>query len=407
MSSDSAERKRRSGVRSYAKWVKKARPADYLIELSAAPSSLPVVGRALAPLGGIAALGVWGARYLPDTLSMRARERNSPDSADRRRDERAQASDLAIAALQGVVAPDELAQPWPVPNPKAPFREAAGQRRYVYRTAVRYGDNPYQLLDVWRREHLPTKPAPVLLYVPGGAWVVGSRILQGHALMSHLAEQGWICLGMQYRTSPQHRWPRHIEDVKAAIAWARANAAKYGGDPDFVAIAGCSAGGHLASLAGLTPNDPQWQAELAADADTSVDAVVSLYGRYDWVDRSTVERVRFMRFLERVVVKRSQSRYPDLYRDASPVARINSDAPPFLVVHGSRDGLIPVGEARAFAEKLRSVSDSQVSYVELPGAGHGFDLTDGPRTGAVNTAIGLFLNSIARNRRISNAGEVS
>jgi acetyl esterase/lipase len=407
MSSDSAERKRRSGVRSYAKWVARARPADYLIELSAAPSSIPYIGRSLAPLGGLAALGVWGARYLPDTLSMRAKARRGPGSADRRREELAQVPDLALAALQGIVAPDELAKPWPTPNRTAPMWEAAKQRRYVYRTSVRYGDDRFHLLDFWRREHLPTKPAPVLIYVPGGAWVVGSRVLQGHALMSHLAEMGWICLGVQYRTSPQHRWPRHIEDVKSAIAWARANIAKYGGDPDFIAIAGCSAGGHLASLAALTPNDPQWEAGLPAGSDTSVDAVVSLYGRYDWVDRSTVERARFMRFLERVVVKRSQERHPDVFRDASPLSRIGSGAPPFLVIHGSNDGLIPVGEARTFVEKLRSSSGNRVSYVELPGAGHGFDLTDGPRTGTVNTAIGLFLNSIARNRRMSDAGEVS
>jgi acetyl esterase/lipase len=407
MSSDSARQNRLSTVRAYAQWIARARPADYLIELSAAPSSLPVIGRSLAPLGGLAALGVWGARYLPDTLAMRRNsERGSTSSADRKRDERAQAAGLALAALQGIVAPDDLAQPWPTPKETAPWVEARGQRKYVYRTAVQYGPNQSQVLDVWRRERLPGKPAPVLIYVPGGAWVVGSRVLQGHALMSYLAEQGWICLGMQYRTSPQHRWPRHIQDVKAAIAWARANARKYGGDPNFVAIAGCSAGGHLASLAGLTPHDKQWDDELPPNSDTSVDAVVSLYGRYDWADDSTIERQRFNRFLERVVVKRTQARHPEIFHDASPVNRTRSDAPPFLVVHGSRDGLIPVGEARAFVEQLRSESRSQVGYLELPGAGHGFDLLDGPRTAAVNTAVGLFLNSVMRARRVAAADEV-
>ena len=98
-----------------------------------------------------------------------------------------------------------------------------------------------------------------------------------------------------------------MTDVKAAIAWARANVDHFGGDPNFIVAAGCSAGGHLATLAGLTANDPQWQADLPADADTSVDAVVSTYGIYDWQDRSTVQRARFMEFLERVVVKRSQA----------------------------------------------------------------------------------------------------
>jgi acetyl esterase/lipase len=213
--------------------------------------------------------------------------------------------------------------------------------------------------------------------------------------MAHLARRGWVCLSVEYRSSPRHRWPRQMTDVKAAIAWARANAEQFGGDPDFVAVAGCSAGGHLATLAGLTANDPQWQAEAA---DTSVDAVVSVYGLYDWHDRSTPERDRFMEFLERVVVKRPQARRPEVFRAASPMERVHSFAPPFLAVHGSEDRLIPVGEARAFVDRLRSVSESRVGYVELPGAGHGFDLIDGVRTGPVVAAIGRFLHQVHQER---------
>ena len=195
-----------------------------------------------------------------------------------------------------------------------------------------------------------------------------------------------------------------MTDVKAAIAWARANVADFGGDPNFIVAAGCSAGGHLATLAGLTANDPQWQTELPADADTSVDAVVSLYGLYDWQDRSTVQRARFMEFLERVIVKRSQARHPEVFSAASPVDRVHACAPPFLVVHGNRDSLIPVGEARAFVDQLRSVSAATVGYVELPGVGHGFDLVDGARTGAVVAAIGRFLRQIHQDRSTAEAG---
>jgi acetyl esterase/lipase len=258
------------------------------------------------------------------------------------------------------------------------------------------------VLDVWRRKDLDG-PAPVLVFIPGGAWVIGSRALQGHALMAHLAEMGWVCLSVQYRTSPRHRWPRQIVDVKTAVAWARANADRFGGDPRFVAAAGCSAGGHMASLVGLTAGDPQWQADVAAD--TSVDAVVSLYGRYDWEDRSTPERARFMDFLERVIVKRRQSHKPAVFRDASPVARLNGAAPPFLVIHGASDAIIPVAEARCFVERLREVSVQPVSYVELPGAGHGFDLIDTVRTGASVRAIGLFLDHVHRNHSAARAGQ--
>jgi acetyl esterase/lipase len=181
---------------------------------------------------------------------------------------------------------------------------------------------------------------------------------------------------MDYRVSPAHRWPRHIGDVNAAIAWARANVDEYGGDPGFVAIAGCSAGGHLAALAGLTPGDPAFRGELTDDGDTSVNAVVGIYGRYDWQDRSTVTRRNFQGFLERVVVGRSQSRHPELFSAASPLARIHEGAPPFLLIHGEQDTIIPVGEAREFCDALRAVSGNAVTYVEIPRAGHAFDLVD-------------------------------
>ena len=132
------------------------------------------------------------------------------------------------------------------------------------------------LLDVWRRKDLPSEPAPVLLFVPGGAWVHGSRLLQGYALMSHLAEMGWVCLSIDYRVAPHHRWPAHITDVKTAIAWARANVDKFGGDRNFVAVAGTSAGGHLAALAGLTVNDPEMQGDLPEGSDTSFQMCMEL-----------------------------------------------------------------------------------------------------------------------------------
>ena len=226
-----------------------ARLDDYVIAAGVASSSLPVIGRYLEQVGAMTALGVWGARYLPDFMSS-AKARLGPGASVRRAHAPGLA-DLVTAGLCGIVAAEALAEPWPVGDAGVPWRTAGRQRRFVHRASVPYGDEPGQLLDVWRRDDL-VGPAPVLVFVPGGAWVFGSRALQGHALMAHLAEQGWVCLSVQYRTSPRHRWPRQIVDVKAAIAWARANVDEYGGDRTFVAVAGCSAGGHMASLAGLT-----------------------------------------------------------------------------------------------------------------------------------------------------------
>ena len=389
-----------------ARWLLRAGPSDYMLAMSVASASLPVIGKHLEPLGGVAAMGIWGYRHMPEFFGATAKSWLSPGNAEVRRRERDMTHAVADAALRGIVPAKDLAIDWPAPERTPPLWRTFEHRRHVHRTSVRYGDHPSQLLDVWRRDDLPQEPAPVLIFVPGGAWVHGGRLLQGYALLSHLAEQGWVCLSIDYRVAPHHRWPQHITDVKTAIAWARANVDKFGGDRNFVAIAGTSAGGHLSALAGLTINDPEMQADLPEGSDTSVDAVVGIYGRYDWEDRSTAERARFVDFLERVVVKRKISKHPEIFRKASPIARVHADAPPFLVIHGTGDSVIPVEQARSFVERLRAASHSVVSYVELPGAGHAFDMIDGARTGSMATAIGLFLNQIHRNQTLIRAKEV-
>ncbi len=394
------------GVTQWVKWLLRARPGDYALAMSVAGASLPVVGKHLEPLGGLTAMGVWGARHAPEAISAATKDWFTPGINDVRRRDRESTQQVALAALRGVVSAADLELDWPVAEKTPPIWAGLREHRYLYRRAVHYGDHPDQVLDVWRRKDLPAQPAPVLIFLPGGAWVHGKCMGQGSALMSRLAEQGWVCLAVNYRVSPHHRWPRHIVDVKTAIAWARANVDKFGGDRNFVAIAGCSAGGHLCALAGLTPDDPQFQSKLPEGADTSVDAVVGIYGRYDWQDRSTAERERFVEFLERVVVKKSIARRPEIFRDASPIARVHRNAPPFLVIHGSKDTVIPVEQARSFVERLRSVSHSMVGYLELPGAGHGYDLIDGERAGAAAHVSSLFLNQVYRAKTRVGAKEV-
>jgi acetyl esterase/lipase len=390
----------------YMRWLLRARPADYALALSVASASLPVVGKHLEPLGGVTAMGVWGMRQAPEAISTMTRALLTPGINDARRRDRESTYEVSLAALRGVVSAADLDLEWPVAERTPPIWAALRQHRHLYRRGVHYGDSPAQVLDVWRLKELPAQPAPVLIFVPGGAWVHGRSMLQGSALISRLAEQGWVCLAIDYRVAPNHRWPRHITDVKTAIAWARANVDKFGGDRNFVAVAGSSAGGHLSALAGLTPTDPQYQATLPEGADSSVDAVVGIYGRYDWEDRSTPERLRFVDFLERVVVKRTIARHPEVFRDASPIARVHRNAPPFLVIHGSKDSVIPVEQARSFVERLRAVSHSMVGYLELPGAGHGFDLIDGERAGAAAHATSLFLNQVYRTKTQIRAKEV-
>jgi acetyl esterase/lipase len=276
------------------------------------------------------------------------------------------------------------------------------RRRYVERAAtVQYGPHSrVNRADIWRRGDLPRDgKAPVLLQVPGGAWAIGMRKPQAYPLLSHMADRGWVCVSIDYRVSPRHTWPDHIVDVKRALAWIKEHIAEFGGDPDFVAITGGSAGGHLSSLAALTPDDPQYQPGFEA-ADTSVVAAVPIYGRYDWVSTKGSGRKEFIAFLQKFVVKKPFTEHRQVYEDASSIKRIRPDAPPFFILHGQDDSIIPVSEGREFAEALREVSTSTVAYAEIPHAQHAFDFYYGsPRAHYTAQAVEEFLSWVHATRQ--------
>lgn len=277
------------------------------------------------------------------------------------------------------------------PRPGGVFATGQTRRRFVEKT-VSYGPYKSNVADIWVRPDLPRDgKAPVLLQVPGGAWMIGMNRPQAYPLMSQLADHGWICVSIGYRISPKHAWPAHIVDVKRALAWVKANIAEYGGDPDAVYITGGSAGGHLCSLAALTPNNPAFQPGFE-DADTSVAGAVPIYGRYEWVTENYPDRREFGSVLERMIVKLPFTDNRQLYMDASPIAHVGPDAPPFFILHGAHDTVIPVQEAREFVEALRDVSTAPVIYSEIPYAQHAFDIFGSARGHYTASAVERFLD---------------
>jgi acetyl esterase/lipase len=267
----------------------------------------------------------------------------------------------------------------------------------VYRDYTHDGDISYgeygsrNYLDIWRRPDLDRNGrAPVLLQIPGGAWMVGNKRGQAHPLMSHLAELGWICVAINYRLSPRSTWPDHIVDVKRAIAWTKEHIAEYGGDPDWIAITGGSAGGHLTSLAALTPNDPQFQPGFE-DADTRVDVAVPFYGVYDFTATGDAIQPLMAPMVAKNVFKLSRGDIAEPFRQASPITHVHPDAPPFFVLHGTNDSLVPVGQARSFTARLREVSRQPVVYAELPWAQHAFDIFGSARAAHAAVAVEQFL----------------
>jgi acetyl esterase/lipase len=312
------------------------------------------------------------------------------------------ANEPLTAALDAGLGPDrrtESGDLWKRPAPGGATAKKPGAARMlrVYRDYAHDGDISYgefgsrNHLDIWRRPDLDRNGrAPVLLQIPGGAWMVGNKRGQAHPLMSHLAELGWICVAINYRLSPRSTWPDHIVDVKRAIAWTKEHIAEYGGDPDWIAITGGSAGGHLTSLAALTPNDPRFQPGFE-DADTRLDVAVPFYGVYDFTATGNAIQPLMAPMVAKNVFKVSRGDIAEPFRQASPISHVHQDAPPFFVLHGTNDSLVPVEQARSFTARLREVSHQPVVYAELPWAQHAFDIFGSARAAHAAVAVEQFL----------------
>ncbi|MDN7122560.1 alpha/beta hydrolase [Nocardioides sp. ChNu-153] len=296
-----------------------------------------------------------------------------------------------VEQLDAAPTPSDLALPWR--QLAVPFRiRTPGvhvERDIAYADAGRR-----TMLDVYRPSQ-PVHPdgAPVLLQVHGGAWRVGSKEHQAIPLMQHMASKGWVCVSINYRLAPRDPWPAHVVDVKRAIAWVREHIDAYGGDPSYLAITGGSAGGHLASLAALTPGDPAFQPGFE-DADTHVDVAVPHYGVYDFAGASGLPRAIRMRdrFLGPFILQRRFDEEPEVFEAASPLLRVGPDAPDFFLLHGTTDSLVNVQQARLMVERLRAVSRRSVVYAELPGAQHAFDTLPSIRSAHVVRAIDRYLH---------------
>ena len=184
----------------------------------------------------------------------------------------------------------------------------------------------------------------MIVYVHGGAWIIGDKREQGKPMMYELVARGWICVSINYRLSPKATWPDHIVDVKRAVAWVKEHIAEYGGDPTFVAISGGSAGGHLSALHALTAGDPAFQPGFE-EADTSVQAAAPYYGVMDMTgspEGSGAYGPGLLEMLEKTVMKTTFAEHPEVFVAASPTERVHAGAPPFYVFQGVNDTLVPV-----------------------------------------------------------------
>lgn len=307
-----------------------------------------------------------------------------------------QARHVLQDALKGYVNDNK----WPrVPASQliVPFRpKRAGTQRTKDIEFARVAGKTLHL-DVYEPTTQSKEPRPAIIQIHGGAWVIGNKNEQGLPLLYHLASQGWVGFNVNYRLSPGATFPDHLIDIKRAIAWVREHAEEYNIDPNFIAVTGGSAGGHLSALTALTINDPKYQPGFE-DADTSVQAAVPFYGIYDFTDPLRLLGRGFTKkFLEPIVIKAFIDEEPEKFIDASPMSLLHSNAPPMLIIHGDKDVLAPVEYARLFAKELAEVSTARVFYAELPGAQHAFEIFASTRTNRTVESVERFLHAAHEN----------
>jgi acetyl esterase/lipase len=218
-------------------------------------------------------------------------------------------------------------------------------------------------LDVYRHRSRPLG-CPVLIYFHPGGFFMGNKSREARELFDRLAGAGWVCISANYRLRQAGAFPNSVIDAKRVIAWVRSHSDEYGVDPRTIVVCGGSAGAYLASMCGLTADDPTFQPGFE-QADTSASAAVGFYGFYGSEGSSGLG-------------------------PSDPGAYARADAPPFFVIPGTNDPMVAADHAKEFAEKLRATSLNPVLYAELPGGQHNFDRFPSIRFFAVVDAVEAF-----------------
>ncbi|MGK5115675.1 MULTISPECIES: alpha/beta hydrolase fold domain-containing protein [unclassified Geodermatophilus] len=238
------------------------------------------------------------------------------------------------------------------------------------------------------------EPAPVCVYLHGGGWLRGSRADRAAERLVPVAAAGVAVAAVQYRLSGRATFPAPLDDVRAAVRWLRAEGAGHGVDPARIGAWGASAGGHLAALAALCPD-----ARDGELGDSSVQAAALFFPVTDLLARATdVPEGPLPPFISgpplvpsfeaRLLGLQDTADDPGRAREASPLTHVHAGAPPFLVLHGDADGLVPSTHSRRLVEALRAAGVA-TSFHLLGGANHEDPAFETPATlGAVSGFLG-------------------
>lgn len=263
----------------------------------------------------------------------------------------------------------------------AAFAQESGRSPRLPPGIVKHADIVYAtvggrelLLDVYAPRERPQRPIPAILWVHGGGWRGGSKSAVGRALP--IAGRGFGLASVGYRLSGEATFPAAIADVKAAMRWLRANAARFGFDPGRLGAWGSSAGGHLVALLGTAHEVREWDRlhEENAGVSSRPDAVCNWFGPTDFLRMND-----FPGRIDHDAPDSPESRFvgapiqeqPEKARRANPIRYVTPDDPEMLHMHGERDQAVPFNQSELLQAALEEAGVASELY-KVKGGDHGF-----------------------------------
>ena len=240
-------------------------------------------------------------------------------------------------------------------------------------------------LDLFSPKTLDS-PSPALLFIHGGGWKSGQR-QDYRVYTTHFASLGYVTATMSYRLGPKGHFPAPIEDANCAVRWIRANAVRLHVDPDRIVVLGGSAGGHIALMVAYASDRPEFQGNGGNSGVSSrVAAVVNFYGPVDL----TTPFAQASGLVKTFLSGKTFTEAPELYRAASPLFYLGSNAPPTLTFHGTLDDIVPIDQAETLELRLSALRVPH-DYVRMEGWPHTLDVAK-PVNEFTQVRIQEFLN---------------
>jgi len=240
-------------------------------------------------------------------------------------------------------------------------------------------------------------PVPAVLQVHGGGWQHGTRFtaLTQSMTVTELVNAGFVVASIDYRLAPAHAWPDQIVDATCAVRYLRAHAADLGIDPSRIAALGDSAGGQLVSLLGMDVTSQPWRNGPYPDTSSRVAAVVDEYGpadlsATDW-PHSTARMIQtvFGAWPDSAAVATVGA-----LKEASPITYVGPGDPPFLIIQGTADQVVPVSQSEELAQHLRAAGDV-VDLVLVDRGRHGLQTPgQAPSPATISALITSFLQKV-------------